>query len=264
MSRGQELVTMDFLGIDRSKKSASEIKYCTPGPNEKSIHWMKPQMVQQAFSSRGLFKEYCKASTDSENPKLLAASRIMKELFPQSTAHGSNPTAEQNIATTLGNSSICRSAHAAHPGEPSTAQLTIFYNGTVNVYDVVEKQAEDIIKFACNDTSSQQLHSVCFDGHAPSKTSTISSTSTNNQSEEPLPLNPAKNSTARQVVIQKLNTDLPLQRKQSLQRFLQNRKEYRMNKAAPYSQSHTQPLSKKLSPDCELLDYDRHDFLEYN
>nr|UXW62860.1 tify [Pinus koraiensis] len=246
MSRGQQLVTMDFLGIDQSKKSAQEIKYRTTGPNEKSIHWIKPQMMQEAFSARGLFKEYFKASTDSQDPKLKAASIITKELFPQSTAHGSNPAAEQNIATTLGNSSIGRSAHTAHPGELSTAQLTIFYNGIVNVYDVVEKQAEDIIRFVGNDISSQHLHSVCFDGLAPSKISTISSTSKNIQSEEPLPLNPAKNSTARQVVIQKLNTDLPLQRKQSLQRFLQNRKEYRMNQAAPYSQSHTQSLSKKV------------------
>jgi len=277
MSRGQGLVTMDFLGIDKSKKNASEIKYCTPGLIEKSIHCIKPQMVQQAFSSRGLCEEYCKASRDSEDLKFEAASRIMKELFPQHTARGSIPAAKHNIATTMGNSSIGRSAYTTPPGEPSTAQLTIFYNGTVNVYDVVEKQAEniiklasnaqaeDIIRLASNEFSCQQLRSVGFDRHTLSKTSTIWSTNTNNQSEEPLPLNPAKNSTPRQVVIQKLKTDLPLQRKQSLQRFLQNRKEYR--RAAPYSHSQTPSSLKKgskLRPDCELIDCEQHHFLEKN
>lgn len=241
---------MDFLGIDKSKKKASEIKNCTPGINEKSIHWIKPQMVQQAFSSRGLYKEYCKASRDSQDPKFEAASRILKELFPQSKGCGSNPTGEQNIAIFGRNSgsSIDRSAYTTPPGKPFNSQLTIFYNGTVNVYDVVEKQAKDIIRLASNEISSQQLHSADFDSHAPSKPITILSTSTNNQTEEPLPLNPnSKNSTLQQIVIQKLHTDLPLQRKQSLQRFLQNRKEYRMNRAAPYNSqsSHTQSLPKK-------------------
>ena len=37
MSRGKELVTMDFLGIDKTKNKASKIKYCTPGIHEKCM-----------------------------------------------------------------------------------------------------------------------------------------------------------------------------------------------------------------------------------
>ena len=71
-----------------------------------AIHWIKPQMVHQAFSSRGLCEEYCKASRDSLDSKFEAASRMVKELFPQiSKGCSSNPTGEQNNAI-FGNSSM--------------------------------------------------------------------------------------------------------------------------------------------------------------
>ena len=66
------------------------------------------------------------------------------------------------------------------------------------LYLCCNAQAEDIISFAGNEKSSQQLHSAGFNSHAdPPKPITVSSTSTNNQTE-PLPLNPSKNSTLQQ------------------------------------------------------------------
>ena len=52
------------------------------------------------------------------------------------------------------------------------------------------------------------MHFAGFNSHAdPPKPITVSSTSTNNQTE-PLPLNPSKNSTLQQIVIQKLRTGM--------------------------------------------------------
>lgn len=148
----------------------------------------------------------------------------MTELFPQRTGCGSNPTAKQ-IITTFDTSSIGRSACKTPIGKPATSQLTIFYNGTVNVYDVVEKQAEAVLRLP---------------GRCPArKPTTTQSTSTSNQTLQLLPLNPPKNSSPQEVLIQKWHTDFPLQKRKSLQRFLQKRKKYRMNKADPYSHSHT-------------------------
>ena len=76
------------------------------------------------------------------------------------------------------------------------------------LYLCCNSQAEDIISFAGNEKISQQLHSASFNSHAdPPKPITVSSTSTNNQTE-PLPLNPLKNSTLQQIVIQKLRTGM--------------------------------------------------------
>lgn len=74
-----------------------------------------------------------------------------------------------------------------------SAPLTIFYNGTVTVFDVNHVDAEKIIKVAEEGSGSDK---------------------------EKLPLNPRR--------------EMPMARKQSLQRFLEKRKE-RLTATAPYS-----------------------------
>ncbi|KAK1438120.1 hypothetical protein QVD17_03923 [Tagetes erecta] len=79
--------------------------------------------------------------------------------------------------------------------------LTIFYNGTVSVYDVSPNQADNIMKLA------ESVNSV---------TKTVFEPSGNVKSEN--------------------NKDLPLSRKKSLKRFLEKRKE-RQVAISPYAKS---------------------------
>ena len=102
-------------------------------------------------------------------------------------------------------------------------------------------KAKDIIRLVGNENSFQQLHSVGFDSHAPSKPITILSTSMNDLKKVQKKFREFAQLIVVNIIIGYLGksmiminsylfgwfTDLPLHRKQSLQRFLQNRKKYR-------------------------------------
>ncbi|KAE8716472.1 hypothetical protein F3Y22_tig00110114pilonHSYRG00081 [Hibiscus syriacus] len=90
-------------------------------------------------------------------------------------------------------------ARAASEKGPETAPLTIFYNGTVSVFNLPRDMAQSIIKLAVGGVS-QNAESIESEVATPS-------------------------SDQQQQLLETLDEDLPIARKKSLQRFLEKRKE---------------------------------------
>ncbi|GLJ45020.1 hypothetical protein SUGI_0947650 [Cryptomeria japonica] len=155
-------------------------------PKEKCVHdlsWIKPNMMQRVLS----------LNKDIE---------CLQALKGLSSGTNSRP-----------------STGDVSGSQSNTTQLTIFYNGTVRVYDVSEDKAKSIFMLAGGENSSNK-----------------------SSSEEESQKFGA--SVMNQGLLKKLHTDLPIARKQSLQRFLEKRKDRRIM-AAPYltkGESNTTPV----------------------
>eukprot|EP00253_Pinus_taeda_P029201 PITA_29201 len=138
------------------------------------------------------------------------------------------------------------SAASTIPSKKSGAQLTIFYGGAVNVYDdIPADKAEAILLIASSGSYSSYPRTRVQNG--PCATQTEQKTS--------LPVVRLSDETGihNQPASCKVNIDLPITRKHSLQRFLEKRKE-RLNAIAksPYTaaeKDNTNPQQRpSLSP----------------
>ncbi|TYI94470.1 hypothetical protein E1A91_D02G206500v1 [Gossypium mustelinum] len=158
-----------------------------------------------------------------------ALSKVNPELIKSVIASGlKNPQGQDNVYQMDSNKSfsvpsspketqslfpalplLTPAARATSENGPETAPLTIFYNGTVSVFNVPRDKAESILKLA-----------VEVEG--------------NSKNVEPIDSKVASPPSDRQQLLETLNGDLPIARRKSLQRFLEKRKE-RMTCASPYA-----------------------------
>nr|ABK26895.1 unknown [Picea sitchensis] len=216
-------------------------------PRLQDLWRIKPQMMQKVLSSIG-FSEDKKTDFAHVNHQAkgfngcseASSHAEMMELFPVSRGFGSNPgVAEKNITVRSAISqtdSVSRSVPAKAPEQQSTAQLAIFYNGMVNVYDVPPEKAEAIMRFAgdnsLNKTSTPKINSCKI-----------------KQILKPLPSKPASNADNEDQP-ERHPVGLEIVRKLSVQRFLQKRKD-RINSVAPYTTMNTATLPSKAWKDSE-------------
>ncbi|KAG7555096.1 Tify domain [Arabidopsis suecica] len=181
-------IELDFLGVEKRQTNN------TPKPK-----------FQKFLDRRRSFREIQGAISkiDPEIIKSLLASSAKTRSVP------STPREDQpQIPISPLHAPLARSSTEVVSG---TVPMTIFYNGTVSVFQVSRTKADEIMKVATETASSKDKSSMETD------LSVIL----------PTTLRPTK------LFGQNLEGDLPIARRKSLQRFLEKRKE-RLVSTSPY------------------------------
>ncbi|KAM5547167.1 protein TIFY 10A [Rosa sericea] len=195
-----------------------------------------------------------------EKPRNVPAPRDFKsmDLFPQQAGFG--PSLPK-----MTDSSVKKTV----PGEPQKAQMTIFYGGQVIVFDdFPAEKAKEVMLLASKESSKshQAAHPVkantnsAFASHlgkVPINSGTGTGTGTGTAPVAPTS-NPfpkfgnqviQQQETIKPTPTRPIISDIPMQRKASLQRFLAKRKD-RINNTAPYQMSSPGP-SGPAKPEAE-------------
>nr|QHW08423.1 jasmonate zim-domain protein [Eriobotrya japonica] len=161
------------------------------------------------------------------------------DFFPQQAGFGpSAPTPREEVPK-MTDSSVKKSA----PGEPQKAQMTIFYDGQVIVFnDFPADKAKEVMLIASKESSQRHTTPASTLANINNFASHLGKTPINSSSSVPPSTNmfPKYDNQAIQEgdkpSPRPIVCDLPLARKASLHRFLEKRKD-RLNTRAPYQTS---------------------------
>ncbi|KAE8670153.1 Protein TIFY 9 [Hibiscus syriacus] len=191
MSRAS--VELDFFGMEKENPCKSQFQKFLDRRRsfrglQGAISKMNPEVIKSVIAS-GLTNPPSQDQIESN----------------KSASVPSSPKETQSLFSAL---PLLNSApRAASENGPETAPLTIFYNGTVSVFNLPRDKAESILKLAVEGVS-KKVESIDSEVATPS-------------------------SDQQRQLLETLDEDLPIARRKSLQRFLEKRKE-RLTCASPY------------------------------
>ncbi|KAL4311369.1 hypothetical protein GQ457_01G001730 [Hibiscus cannabinus] len=186
-------VELDFFGMEKANSSKSQFQKFIDRRRsirgiQGAISKMNPELIKSVISSGSTNRtpvDWRKSFSVPSSPKEDRSSPVpsLPILNPALRSNSSDDGTE-------------------------TAPLTIFYNGTVSVFNVSRDKAESIFKLA-------------VEGSSKNVESADSSKVANPSSDQ-------------QNLLESRNGDLPIARRKSLQRFLEKRKE-RLTCVSPYA-----------------------------
>ncbi|XP_048430747.1 protein TIFY 9 [Pyrus x bretschneideri] len=251
-------VELDFFGMDQHHRDAPSSSSSSKSQFQKFLHRPK--------SFRGIHTAMSKINPEAFKSVIASGDASPSVPNPgKSFSVPSSPKAEQVPFSSLPlyvptGTSVSSFTAAASESLQETKPLTIFYNGTVSVFDVHRDQVDGILKLALQGNSGKAAEaSVAVDpklAFHPSeqhqtqqlvdprdKVDSILKLALEGNSgkaaEAPVAVDPKlafhpSEQHQTQQLVDPLSGYLPISRNKSLQRFLEKRKE-RMNSGSPYA-----------------------------
>ncbi|XP_034201092.1 protein TIFY 9 [Prunus dulcis] len=219
-SMSRATVELDFFGMDqhRDPSSPSKSQFQKFLHRQRSfrgiqnaMYKIKPQVLKSVIASGSVLLNHHQHG--SETPMTSRKSFSV----PSSPKAEQIPFPSLPVYIPTGTSvspfmpAPAAAAAASEKLEETTTPLTIFYNGTVSVFDVPRDKAESLLKLALEGNSAKAAESALA---VDSKL--------------------ALHSSDQQQLLDPLDGDLPIARRKSLQRFLEKRKE-RLNSVSPFA-----------------------------